>query len=364
MRCLAPAGGFPSLNAVLGSSFDPSLVSQFERQLRSLFNDQPISLCSSGKQAIEIISQFLSSKGYKKLVLGAYGCPDIVAAALRGGLKVELVDVNPQTLEPIFKDHNANEDVLLFSNLYGLVDSISGLSKYKIIDDACQAAFSFSQDSRIGTRGLGVLSFGRGKAICGIGGGAIIGFDETPEIYPERIISLARLFGYSILEKPSLYCIPSCLPFLKLGETHFDPEYKNSLLTTGKIATAFEAIKCFAHESQTRRNIQKLWIDALNQQNVVLPLQQRQSETGAVVTRFPILIPRNRERIYAELASAGVGASISYPVDLNTLCRGYVTEGDFPGAKKVASEIITLPTHRYVSQNDVSKASEIIKKYA
>ena len=365
MRCLAPAGGFPSPLSVFKSILDPELVATFGQQLITLFQNQPISLCSSGKQAIEIISQYLSAKGYKKLILGAYSCPDVVAAALRGGLKVGLVDVNPRTLEPIFSNHNPNEEVLLLSNLYGLVDSISGLSQYKLIDDACQAAFSFDNELRIGSRGLGVLSFGRGKAICGIGGGAIVGFGETPEIFSEMLISLSRLFIYSILEHPSLYFIPASLPFFKLGATYFEPDYKNELLSSGKIATAYTALKGLDEEVATRRANQELWVQALDSKKVTMPLVERNRSSAVILTRFPILVPKNRDRIFTELYKAGLGASLSYPSSLDSLCSGHVEgSGSLPGAKEVALQIITLPTHRYVSKSDIEKASEIIEKYA
>lgn len=364
MRCLAPAGGFPTLGAVFRASLDPDLLQAIEQGLRSLFNGQPISLCSSGKQAIQIISQYLISKGYKNLVLGAYGCPDIVAAALRGGFKVRLVEINPRTLEANLGDSNAEEDVFLLSNLYGLVDSVLGLTKYKLIDDACQAALSFDGEQRVGGRGLGVLSFGRGKAVCGIGGGAIVGFGETPEVISEKLFSLSKLLVYSVLEKPSLYSIPSSLPFLKLGETRFKSEYRDSPLSTGQVATALAAIKKFDKEAEIRKTNQELWLKALTGLNLILPISERPFQSNAVLTRFPILVPKNRDRVFTELLKAGLGASTSYPTTLDKLCSGYVEGGSFHGANQVALQIITLPTHRYVAESDILRATEIIKKYA
>lgn len=364
MRSLAPAGGFPTIGAAFRASLDPELFQSIERVLRSLYNGQPISLCSSGKQAIEIISRYLVSKGYKNLLLGAYGCPDIVAAALKGGFRVKLVDVNPRTLEPNFGDFNAQENVVFLSNLYGLVDSTVGLGRYKLIDDACQAALSFEGVNRVGSRGLGVLSFGRGKAACAVGGGAIIGFGETPEVISEKLFSLTRLLAYSILENPSLYSIFSSLPFLKLGETRFQPDYSDTPLSTGKVAAALTAICNFEQEVKSKLATQELWIKSLAGLNVVLPVSERGRESSAaVLTRFPVLVPNNRDRIFSELSKAGLGASISYHTPLDKLCHLDV-DCNLDGASCVASQIITLPTHRYVKQSDILKVSEIIKKYA
>ncbi len=364
MRCLAPAGGFPSPGAVFKSSLDSELVAGFEKQLKSLFDNQSVSICSSGKEAIQIIAQYLTSRGYKKLIMGAYSCPDVVAAAVRGGLKVGLVDINSKTLEPKFLNANPNEDVLLLSNLYGLTDSVAGLSQYKIIDDACQACLSFDGNSRVGSRGLGVLSFGRGKAICAVGGGAIIGFGENPEVYPERLFTLSRLLAYSILEHPNLYWIPSSLPFLKLGETIFEPDYRDSPLTSGQIAAASEAIKINNIESEGRKKVSAMYVSALDRKKVILPVLERETSLTAILTRFPILVPENRDQVYSELVKAGLGASLSYPASLDTLCKGYVEDGSYEGAKRAALQIITLPTHRYVSEKDINRAAEIIKRYA
>jgi perosamine synthetase len=365
MRCLAPAGGFPDPLKVYEACKRPGLVALAEQGLKEIFKADTISLCSNGKEGIEILCQHLASRGFKKLVTGAYSCPDIVAAATRGGLKVRLTEVNSITLETVFSDLDEKTEVILLSNLYGLVDDIQGLNKFQIIDDACQAALSFDGETRVGARSIGVISFGRGKAVCGVGGGAIIGHKQSHKVSPEKLESLVKLFVYGILENPALYGIPASLPFLKLGETVFEPNYADSSLSIGKISTAYSALQNFENETALRIRNQELWVEHLKNLNVRLPIFERKSPSAKpALTRFPVLIQDNRDKVYSELAKAGAGASLSYPSTLDVLCKGSVEGSGFKEASKIALQIITLPTHRYVTEADMIRSSEIIKKYA
>jgi dTDP-4-amino-4,6-dideoxygalactose transaminase len=84
------------------------------------------------------------------------------------------------------------------------------------------------------------------------------------------------------------------------------------------------------------------------------------ANTEPVYTRLPIFIsnPEQRSEVLRRLNRRGVVASVSYPQAISdvTELRDHLTPGstEIPGARQVAREIITLPTHPYVTTEDVA----------
>jgi perosamine synthetase len=87
--------------------------------------------------------------------------------------------------------------------------------------------------------------------------------------------------------------------------------------------------------------------------------------------RLPLLVhdAGRRARLLAELTAAGIGATGSYPAaladvpELQPSLAG-AGGGAFPGARTVASRIVTLPTHPYVSAADVATMARIVRGVA
>jgi dTDP-4-amino-4,6-dideoxygalactose transaminase len=54
----------------------------------------------------------------------------------------------------------------------------------------------------------------------------------------------------------------------------------------------------------------------------------------------------------------------AYPTSIDAIpeLREQIGVGKFPIAESCAAELITLPTHRYVTEKDVSKLGELISR--
>lgn len=78
-------------------------------------------------------------------------------------------------------------------------------------------------------------------------------------------------------------------------------------------------------------------------ESVVLPYVPRWSQP--VYHLYVVRVP-DRDRVQAQLAAAGIGTGIHYPIPLH-LCAAYrdlqFQAGDFPVAERLASEILSLP---------------------
>jgi dTDP-4-amino-4,6-dideoxygalactose transaminase len=53
-----------------------------------------------------------------------------------------------------------------------------------------------------------------------------------------------------------------------------------------------------------------------------------------------------------------------YPASINAIpeLRGKIEGGAFPVAERCASELVTLPTHGYLTEDDMTKLSRLISR--
>jgi UDP-2-acetamido-2-deoxy-ribo-hexuluronate aminotransferase len=92
-----------------------------------------------------------------------------------------------------------------------------------------------------------------------------------------------------------------------------------------------------------------------------LRIPQFKDYVTPVYLRYPVLVRDSglRDRIIKKLNDEGIGATASYPRPINEISEIQniiVNKGcSFPGGKRVATEIVTLPTHPYVTEGDLAK---------
>jgi dTDP-4-amino-4,6-dideoxygalactose transaminase len=82
--------------------------------------------------------------------------------------------------------------------------------------------------------------------------------------------------------------------------------------------------------------------------------------------RFPLRISdkEKRESLLRESAASGLGIMPVYPTSINAIpeLKGKIGGGAFPVAERCARELVTLPTHGYLTEDDVSKLSRLISR--
>lgn len=376
-RTLAPGGGFPSPSAVFSATGD------FRQTILGLGLTGVVPT-KSGKAALRRILETLPKRSdLTHVAVSAYTCPDLVSAIAAAGYKTVLFDIDPQTLLPLpatlpegFEKRLA---AVVLSNLFGLIDPLAAWAPFSgvpLIDDGCQAALGEVEGMMIGARAgcFGVLSFGRGKAFSGVGGGAAIGLATAGE--PERFegggvgaSDLIRGVLMWALEHPSLYGVPAALPFLGLGETNVYLEVPVGAPSAVQLRYAVIQMAERSRTAAVHRERMGWWRDAfaaaVKSGTVLLPELQREAASGesAVLLRYPILVQAaHRDRLWERLER--FGASKAYPVVLNGYAEfsNEVTQGSIEGATAVAGRVLTLPLHRYVTREDVARVSEIMEK--
>lgn len=351
---------------------------------------------SSGRAALFYLLKALSrttAPDRSEVVIPAYTCFSVAAAAVKAGLKIRLVDIDIGTLDYSNKAlQNATLDhafCMIACNLFGITnnwDSLDRLAERQdlfLIDDAAQSFGSILNGSTSGTFGdAGFFSLGRGKSLSAYSGGILITQRKSiAAAIEQELICLPRqgahktvtllmsLLGSSMLLHPRKYWVTGLMPFLKLGESVFEPDFE---------AAGMNKLQKCAFAVQFR----KLAGLCLERQRKCLVLQQRLADLKSYglpgfredfcpsYLRMPVLASskHTRNQIIARLRQCGIVSASMYPSTIRDIKRisDYIANpGDvYPNAQRVVECLFTLPTHAYVTNRDIDKIVECLRGFA
>jgi perosamine synthetase len=373
------------LSGVGGLLTGAKSVERFKEEIREFFGVRYCFTVSSGKAALVLILQALHelSPQRDEVLVPAYTCYSVPSAILRAGLKIRLCDVSPDTLDFDFdrlEEQLDNHRLLCVipTHLFGLpadVERVKSLVDQKdmfVVEDAAQAMGGEWKGRKMGTLGdVGLFSMGRGKAFSTVEGGIILTDDESiGRAIGKRLGAIA---GYGALDflklalyaaalwaliHPWIYWLPKSLPFLKLGETHFDPSFPVRRLSAFQAGLARgwkeKMIGLKKIRSENAKKIALRGIRALGGKRGVMP----------DLIRFPVLMADAdaKRRLLAGSEKTGLGISNGYPDSIDGIweLRYPSNERRFPGAKDCAERVVSLPIHPYVSERDIRKIAQLV----
>lgn len=372
------------LSPVFRTFPDNGVESKFRAQIQEYFKVEHVFLVSSGKAALYLALRAMrQSSERKEVVIPAYSSFCLASAVARTSLAVKLCDIDPDTLDFDLAKLKAmiTEKTLAIIPVhnYGLVCNMEEIQKVAlekgayVVEDAAQGAGALFESRKVGTIGdIGILSLGRGKNICALGGGVIL-TDQEPlasliddllgscprESSFAEFSSIFRGMALSLFLHPERYAVPAHLPFLNLGANVFDPGFRIARFSKVNADVGRRAFLSLDPYNKIRMRNARLFNHALCQ-NDSLSIPKAFVGREPVYLRFPIVFHKKevRWRVFSILSRRRLGASCSYPVPLNEIpaFRTYLcAEDDFPGAKFVAERILTLPTHPYLNEDDIQK---------
>jgi dTDP-4-amino-4,6-dideoxygalactose transaminase len=236
------------------------------------------------------------------------------------------------------------------------------------------------EGGKLGTLGdVGFFSLGRGKALSCVEGGVILtNRDDVAErlsgIVPRlpryglpSLLSLVlKAAALMVLLRPGLFWLPRSLPFLKLGETIFDPHVPirgMSSFQAGLAAHWRENLE--ALRGVRRRNVTR-WIAALDAAKKKESALLDRRALG--LPRLPLRIrdARARESLLRESAGRGLGIMPVYPTSIAAIpeLKGAFGSAVFPVADACARELVTLPTHAYLTEEDICRLGRLVAEAA
>jgi dTDP-4-amino-4,6-dideoxygalactose transaminase len=344
-----------------------------------------VRLCASGREALRVgLKQLARRSGRCEVILPAYACWSVPAAAVAAGLRVRLVDVDERggiAPEALWALPLERACAVVVGNLFGIaepvraIETICRAAGVAVVEDAAQSLGAWGRDGPVGARTpMAVLSFGRGKPLEGLGGGALVCRDaelavarlELPRARPTR--ALLRAVAWRLARMPALFRLLEAIPALAIGETRFAPGFARGRISGESLLLCARSLERFeARAGERARVAERLALD-LETQTGLRPLLARPGDRG-VYPRLAVLAAdrETRDRALACLAERGAGASRLYPSSLDTLAplRPHRTDDDeCRGAQALAARLLTLPTHGGLAGRRWQRALAALRRVA
>jgi dTDP-4-amino-4,6-dideoxygalactose transaminase len=313
------------------------------------------------------------------VILPAFGCPDLVAAAKWAGVTPRLVDTatDRPSLDATAVANAADASVcaIVAPHFLGLRHPLAGLAAIAqrtgalIIEDSAQlgpASPSFRPEAD-----LVVLSFGRGKPIPA--GGGLLLFRgpaqhaveriaaRLPEAGPQGAGWRMRALAQNLALTRIGFGLVARIPWLRVGETRYKELRSPHLLRHG-FRTAVQNViaKWPMHEPVVAREYAKLFEDA----GIPCLATDLGWDGISPLLRYPALMEdaAARNRINDELDRLGIGASPFYGAALPDIdgMPDVEQSGSVVNARGFAARLLTLPTHSGVKLRDIKLISSVV----
>ena len=388
-RYLTPAGHTIPMNAIfkaLRMRKQLHAAKSLERKLQDFLKVKHCFLVSSGTTALYIaLTSLKELSSNREVIIPAYTCPSVLAAVIRAGLTPMLCDLEEGTTTLNYHELTrtiSNRTLAIISvHLFGIpedsrkINELASSHNLFHIEDAAQsfgsAAGSGSQ-GMLGTTGdIGIYSFGRGKPLTLMQGGALTTNSDTiAEVVEKKVKTLAlqsswsamlKALSYALFLHPRLYWIPQRLPLLKLGTTIFNLNF--TIKQMDHFTAALGTIM-LEHISQ---------LTTLRFQQEVLLTHQLSCYKNYFLTngthpllRFPLLMKNRtqKESVLSALNQSGIGATGMYPTPLNLFkdTKHYFHHTTHcHNAISFSERIITLPLHKFLTEKDIDTIRDAIK---
>jgi perosamine synthetase len=299
---------------------------------------------------------------------------------VKAGLVPRIVDIAPETLDfergKLLGTDTTRVLALVATNLYGLPNDMPFLRDFTqqrgvfLVDDAAQALGASTDGRHSGTWGdAGLFSFDKGKNLSSIDGGIIISGDGPLATAIEREVEglqrssgqatlarVAKALAYVAFLHPRMYWIPAGIPGLGLGTTRYDTTFPLERGAPVLAALALTMLDRLEEYTRQRRANAAALAEGLT--SLGLQLIGYKSSAQPVFVRFPVLMPNRaaRDLAIARLEAAGIGATGSYPEALADVpeLMAYASR-ETTGGRSVASRILTVPTHPFVTPADIAR---------
>lgn len=379
-RWLPPAGhpldGAMIHAAAQGSASRTVAEEELIHRLEGLFPDRVALPLSSGRAALTLLFETCRrlAPDRDEVVTGAYTCWSVAAAAVRAGLRIRPVDIDPSTLdfdwESLRREDLSTVCCLVTHHLFGLpndleaIEEIARAAGVLLIDDAAQGLGASFDGRRIGSGGdCGLISFGRGKGLPAlVGGAALTGRDSVFARELRRpadggggaSAARARAMLHRFFFHPERYAIPASLPFLQIGKTVYEENFSIQRIDGFSASLASRLLEDLDGRADSRRETAAHYDRLI--QGIPSIRRIRPLDRGIpVYIRYPVLVPPDRRAILLQ-SCRRLGVAEGYPKPIHEI-PGLPAErirmtAPLPGAEEIARSLVTFPTHPLVREEE------------
>ncbi len=378
-RTLPPIGVPISIADILAGIISflkgDSYIKRFREELCRYFGVKYCFLASSGRAVLTMLLMAMRNLQSEKdeVILPAYTSFFVPSAVVKAGLKVSLCDIDPNTMS---LDINSLKESITESTLCVVVcplfgypcdmDAIMEVAKERgvyVIDDSAQAMGAKYKGKYLGIFGdAGIFSLSRGKNITTVDGGIIVTnsnemAEELSKIdlkkagYLDRLMIIFKALIISVFLRPCFYWLPGKLPFLNLGVAVFSTNFCLKELTEIQAGMGIRMLKRLKTINETRALKADKLIKGLGSSKGI-NFSRKVDGAEPVFLRLPIRCNNSNQLDYPRL---GIVKSYPYPLNKIEPLKPYIINGKrYPNAERLAENILTLPTHNYVTRKDIN----------
>lgn len=313
-----------------------------------------VALYHSGRSALTAALMAVGKKGDKVIIPGLT-CIAVVRAVKAAEMEPVFADITAETLEYDYKNLDkiagvCYNGVIMIQNTLGLawdvrkIEKIAKKHHLTIVEDLAHSAGRFYPDGReVGTVGQAVaLSFGKGKAIDTINGGAVVLRNGKKVEQPKKLPKLSERLRDRWYPVLAGFC--RGLWQIKIGKV---------------LMMAFVRLGFVKRSADTELNLEV----RLTDWQAKLALGQLKELPKGALREFKLV--ERRTELLAALDKAGYNFSeIWYDTPVSP--ARYSEEADFPAEEcpatvRIAKQIINLPT--WYPEQKLTRARAIIAKH-
>lgn len=324
-------------------------VINFEKEFSNYIGTKYGVGVSSGTDAIIISLMALGVGSGDEIITVSHTSGATTMAILLTGAKPIFVDIEEDTMlmdvTKIETRITNKTKAIMPVHLYGHpvdMDSLIKISKkcnIPIVEDCAQAHGAEFKGRKIGSIGkLGAFSFYPTKNLGAYGdAGMIVTSDEG--LYKKLL--MLRQYGWEERDKSVMKGV-------------------NSRLDEIQAAVLRVKLKHLDEWNEKRRKIAELYNNLLRDSNVILPIEK---DYAKHVYYLFVIRSKNRDELKQHLLKNEIQAQIHYPIPVHKqktyLDLGYKIH--LPVTEMVCNEILSLPMHPWLKENEIKKIVRVIK---
>lgn len=304
---------------------------------------------SNGSDALVVALQALGIGPGDEVITTAFSYFATASAITRAGARPVFVDIDLATfnMDPALVDARVTPHTraIIAVHLFGRAADMASLKQLAdsrgiaLIEDVAQAAGAESSGRRTGSLGtIGCFSFFPAKPLgCDGDGGACTTSDSALAARMRQI----RITGATA---KNVHALPG-------GNYRLDP--LQAAILGAKLPHYEERV------TRRRKNADRIR-EALRNASPELTLPNDDPAGRHVYAQFTVRHPRRRA-LQSALQARGVGAEVYYPVPMpHQEVLGWLGHrvGDFPNAERAAAEVLSIPTHSELADEEVDRVIE------
>ncbi|MGV3684484.1 MAG: DegT/DnrJ/EryC1/StrS family aminotransferase [Daejeonella sp.] len=336
-------------------------VTEFSSNLASYVEVDHVIPCANGTDALQIALMALGLKPGDEVIVPCftYVATAEVIALLQ--LKPVLTDVDPKTFnitaELIEKAITSRTRAIVPVHLFGQnadMEDIMHLARKHnlfVIEDAAQSLgseyrFSDGKSKKSGTvADIGCTSFFPSKNLGCYGDGGAIMTNNSKLAHKIRMIAnhgQSKKYFHEVIGV-------------------------NSRLDTIQAAVLNVKLRYLDGYAESRRTVASYYDRQLNELDwLEIPIREKKSTHVFHQYTLKLTDPKDRDRLRDFLLSRGVPSMIYYPVPLH-LQQAFKTSekntGDYPVAELLCSQVLSLPIHTEMTEEDLNLITSSIKSF-